>query len=175
MGRQAESGAEGPSSHARELGWGERFETGLSPDVSQPRCGWALIGSGLLGVIGGLTPWAHVHGDAVHRTDIGVQVGWLPFASALVVATMGVLIVVRRGQTWVSVCALLLSVLSLLLMTFEAGSITADDARKYGVSISEVSVGYGVWLTEGCAVLGLVFAAWALRRRTATPADQMRR
>ena len=70
----------------------------MSPDVSQPRCGWALIGAAVLGVIGGLTPWAHIHAIEVHRTDIGVQVGWLPFACALVVVTMGALIVVRRGH-----------------------------------------------------------------------------
>src|SRR6266496_5023 len=121
MGQSSASDRGASSPRRPELGWGERFETGMSPDVSQPRCGWALIGAAVLGVIGGLTPWAHIHAIEVHRTDIGVQVGWLPFACALVVVTMGALIVVRRGQTWVSVSALLLSLLSLLLMVFESG------------------------------------------------------
>jgi hypothetical protein len=168
MGRSPEAAGEGSCPRRSELGWGR-------PDVSQPRCGWALIGAAVLGVIGWLTPWAYIHGDEVHRTDIGVQLGWLPFASALVVATMGALIVVRRGETWVSVTALILSVLSLLVMTFVGGSITLDEGRKYSVEASDVSVGYGVWLTEVGALLGVVFAVWALRRRTAAAADEMHR
>ena len=166
MGRSAETAGEGSSPRRSELGWGR-------PDVSQPRCGWALIGAGVLGVIGWLTPWAYVHGVEVHRTDVGVQLGWLPFASTLVVAAMGALIVVRRGKTWVSATALLLSVLSLLVMTFVGGSISVDEAQKYSVETSDVSVGYGVWLADAGALLGVVFAVWALRRRTATAADEM--
>jgi len=60
-------------------------------------------------------------------------------------------------------------------MTFVGGSITLDEGRKYSVEASEVSVGYGVWLTEVGALLGVVFAVWALRRRTATAADEMHR
>ena len=168
MGRSPEAAGEGSSSRRSELGWGR-------PDVSQPRCGWALIASAVLAVIGAVTPWAYVHGDEVHRTDIGVHLGWLPLAFALVVASMGALIVVRRGATWVSVTALILSVLSLLIMILVGGSITLDEARKYSVEASDVSVGYGVWLTEASALLGVVFAVWALRRRTATPADEMHR
>jgi large-conductance mechanosensitive channel len=168
MGRSGEAAGEGSSSRRSELGWGR-------PDVSQPRCGWALIGAAVLGVIGGLTPWAYVHGDEVHRADLGIQLGWLPVASAIVVATMGALIVVRRGATWVSVTALVLSVFSLLIMILVGASITLDEARKYSVEASDVSVGYGVWLTEAGALLGVAFAVWALRRRTANPADEMHR
>jgi hypothetical protein len=155
-------------------GWGERYKTGLKPDVSQPRCGWALIGSAFLGVIGALTPWAYIHGDEVHRTDIGVQVGLFPLASALFVATMGALIVLRRGQLWVSVSVLVVTVVSLVIMTFVDGSIGVDEARKYSTSISDVSVGYGVWLTVCGALLGVAFAVWALLRRTAIPANEAR-
>ncbi len=173
MGPPDESAGRGSSRHESAPGWGGRFETGVKPDVSQPRCGWALMGSAVLGVIGGLTPWAYVHGDEVHRTDIGVQVGWFTGACALVVAALSALIVLRRGQLWVSVSALALNVISGLIMIFVGGSISEDEARTYSVSPSDVSAGYGVWLSEAGALLGVVFAVWALRRRTATPAGQM--
>jgi hypothetical protein len=157
-----------------DLPYGERFDTG-APDVSQPRYGWGLIGSAVLLVIGAVTPWAYVDGDLVHRTDIGVDISWSAPVGAAVIAALGLLIVLRRGQLWVSVTALILSVIFLLITLLAEGSLPVDEANKYEVGVSNVTAGYGVWLATASLLGATTIAVFALIKRTATPAKPRRR
>jgi hypothetical protein len=161
-------------SRSGDLRFGQRFDRG-APDVSQPRYGWGLIGSAALLVVGVVAPWAYIDDDRVHRTDMGIDISWSAPVGAAVLAALGVLIVIRRGQLWVSVTALILSVIFLLITLAAQGSLTVDEAAKYEVGDSNVTVAYGVWLA-GAGLLGAaVFAVFALITRTATAARPRRR
>ena len=157
-----------------DLPYGERFDTG-KPDVSQPRYGWGLIASAALLVIGAVTPWAYVHGDLVHRTDTGIDLSWSAPVGAAVIAALGLLIVVRRGQLWVSATALILSAIFLLITLIAEGSLAVDESNKYEVGLSDVTVAYGMWLTTVSLVGATTFAIFAVIKRTATPANPRRR
>jgi hypothetical protein len=157
-----------------DLPYGERFHKGAS-DVSQPRYGWGLIGSAALLAIGAVTPWAYIHGDLAHRTDIGTDISWSAPIGAAVIAALGLLIVVRRGQLWVSVTALILSAIFLLITLIAEGSLTVDEANRYEVGVSDVTVAYGMWLTAAGLLGATTFAVFALIKRTATPANPRRR
>jgi hypothetical protein len=157
-----------------DLPYGQRFETGAA-DVSQPGYGWGLIGSAALLVIGIVTPWAYVDSERGHRTDIGIDISWSAPVGAAVIAALGMLIVARRGQLWVSLTALILSVIFLLITLVAAGSLPVDEAKKYGVGDSNVTVAYGVWLSAAGLLGAATFALFALIKRTATPAKPWRR
>lgn len=173
------TGSTDDSTPPRRTGWGdsaygERFETGQAPDVSQPRYGWGLIGSAVLLLIGSLTPWAYIHGDLVRQTDIGIDIIWSALIGGAVLAALGLLIVARRGQLWVSLSALVLSGIFLLIMLLTGDSLTLDEARKYEVNLTDVTVAYGVWLTIVGVLGAAVFAVFAMIRRTASPATSRR-
>ncbi|HKR99927.1 MAG TPA: hypothetical protein VJU79_10490 [Candidatus Dormibacteraeota bacterium] len=152
-----------------DLPYGGRFDAG-APDVSQPRYGWGLVASAALLAIGSVTPWAYIHGDLVHRTDIGVDISWSAPVGAAVLGALGLLIVARRGRRWVSLTALILSAIFLLIALLAEGSLTVDEANKYEVDLSDVTVAYGMWLTAAGLFGAVTFAILALIKRTATPA-----
>lgn len=153
-------------------GWGERYESGLAPDVSEPRYGWWLIGSATVTALGTLAPWARI--SKLDLTISGIHLGWFPFAAAVTVALFGLLIVRRRGNLWVSGLALALGGLNFATMIAVTDGITADQARAHHVDIEDVALGYGLWVTEVGAVLTVVSAFIAMRHRTAEPAKKYR-
>lgn len=138
--------------------------------MSQPRYGWGLVASAALLAIGSFTPWAYIHGDLVHRTDLGVDISWSAPIGAAVIGALGLLIVTRRGRRWVSLTALILSAIFLLIALLAEGSLAVDEANKYEVGVSDVTVAYGMWLTAAGLLGAVTFAILALIKRTATAA-----
>lgn len=74
-----------------------------------------------------------------------------------------------------SVTALILSAIFLLITLLAEGSLTVDEASKYEVGVSAVTVAYGAWLTTVGLLGATTLAIFGLIKRTATPAKAWRR
>lgn len=150
-----------------DLPYGERYLTDQAPDVAHPQRGWLLIASAVLLVGGAVLPWVHI--DERDVTLTGLDLGWFTAGWGGLIGLMGVLIVLRLGRTWVGVVAMCTAVATLVVMIFMGDSIVHDQASKYLVEDSEVSVRYGMWLSMLAAMLAVGSAVWAFLDRSAAP------
>jgi hypothetical protein len=153
-------------------GYAARFQTGTAGDVSRPARGWGLIASAVVAVAGWLAPWVYI--DQIHLRLTGPQVLSLPLTCSIVLTVAGVLILQRRGHTWVSVTAIVVAGLLSLFMVISVGSVCEDQATHYELPVTAATAGYGLWLTPLGALAGLIAAVFAFRRRDAAPGKPVR-
>jgi hypothetical protein len=148
-------------------GYAARFQTGMAGDVSRPELGWGLIAGAVVTVAGWLAPWVYI--DQLHVRLTGPHLLTFPLTCSIVLTLAGLLILWRRGHTWVSVTAMVLAGLLFLLMVVSVGSVCEDQAHYYEMPVTAATAGYGLWLTPLGALAELVAAVRAFRRRDAAP------
>jgi hypothetical protein len=153
-------------------GYAARFQTGMAADVSRPARGWGLIAAAAVVVAGWLAPWVYIH--QIHLRLTGPHLLSLPLTCSIVSTLAGLLILQRRGHTWVSVTAMVVAGLLFLLMVVSVGSVCEDQAHYYMLPVTAATAGYGLWLTALGALAELIAAVLAFRRRDAAPARPVR-
>jgi lipopolysaccharide export LptBFGC system permease protein LptF len=144
----------------------------MASDVSRPELGWGLIAAAAVAVAGWLAPWVYI--DQIHVRLNGPHLLSLPLTCSIVLALAGLLILQRRGHTWVSVTAIVAAGLLFVFMVISVGSVCEDQAIHYELPVTAATAGYGLWLTPLGALAELFAAVVAFRRRDAAPAKLFR-
>ena len=136
---------------------------------SEPKIGWLLLGAGLIGVIGSLSPWAYVDLSRLGGSDItlwgGDRDGAISAFCAGVVAIMGLLIAVRQGQLWTSIVGVVFGSFTVLIALIDLGDINNLYDERSALADDVISTGFGLWLVLVGGVLALALSIVAMVRR----------
>lgn len=136
------------------------------PKVSPPLLGWLLVLAALLSVLGAVMPWADTLGVRVAGTVGG---GRFVIACAAVVAVCGLVIGLGRGQVWAAGVSLAMGSVIGLIGLVNAATLDVLLNSQDLPTFTSTSIGDGLWLTIGAALLTIGLSAAAVVRRRPQP------
>ena len=148
--------------------YGERLATNVPERVSQPRFGWLGVFAGALILVGAMLPWVRI--DTLHVVRTGNGYGPLTSLIGVLVAASALLVVLRRGQGWVSITTLTAGTVTSVLSLLELDSLAADTAAEFRVPIAAATEGPGLLMVSVGSLLAVISGTCALCRRTARAA-----